>query len=324
LARQFNRIYDLQVGIPAGSTISTEVEQTSGVDAGQVTTVVTEVPGAGFGISITELQMTFNINLTASSSPNTCTITVTNLNSENRAKLNRNKAVVLKVGYKEQGLTTLFTGTIFSFSSVQKGTDIVTTIQVGDGYTPLVNKTICDVRSGTVESLITFLAGKLGVPIGTLSNGDLGSGKGLLRVYDKENPYVLSGKIKSALDKIAKGNKLEWYIEAGSLIVTPLGGLRLEPEIQVESGTGLVGSPSSASQNLSGKKKEDDTVDTKSSNGIKFETLIEPRFGIGRRARITSKFYDKVSVRVTKVTHKGDFRGKSWTTQVEAEIINNE
>ena len=316
MATQFTRIYELQVGIPANEVVVTE-----NVPPLAEGTTTKPAPGAGKGISITELQVEFDVKLSSDSTANTCTIKVTNLNEENRAKLNKDKAVILKVGYRDQGLVTLFTGTIFSFSSEQKGTDIVTTIQVGDGFTPLNEKSICDVRSGSVEDLFRFLAKKLGVPIGTLSNGSLKAGEGLSRVYDKENPYVLSGKVKSVMDKLAKANKLEWYIEAGYLIVTPVGGLRLEAEVQVENGSGLIGSPSGMSQGLSDKGSE---KGDKNKDGIKFETLINPAFVIGRKVRVHSKFYKGVPARVTKVTHKGSLRGKSWFSLVESEIISDE
>ena len=314
MATQFNRVYELQVGVPANEVVVTE--NVPPLPAG---TTTVPAPGAGKGISITELQMDFDVKLASDSTPNTCIIKVTNLNEENRAKLNKNKAVILKVGYRDQGLVTLFTGTIFSFGSEQNGTDIVTTIQVGDGFTPLNEKTICDTRSGTTEDLFRFLAKKLGVPIGTLSNGSLKAGTGLSRVYDEENPYVLSGKVKSAMDKLAKSNNLNWYIEAGHLIVTPVGGLRLEAEVQVEYASGLIGSPSSVSQNLTTKPTEG-----KSNNGIKFETLINPAFVIGRKVRIHSKFYKATAARVTKVNHRGSFRGPSWSSLIECEIINDE
>lgn len=284
---QFNRSYELQVGEPGAS-----------------------------GISITDLQLSFNIEETSSSTADTCTFRVTNLNEENRAKLVKDQAVIFKVGYLDQGLTTLFVGDIFSFFTEQRGTDIVTTIQAGDGFTPLnqtrTNHTFA--ARSSCESIVRFLALEMNLPIGSLQNGSLGGGKGLERLYSRG--YVSSGNAKDVLEDVTKANGLEYTIQAGYLIVIPVGGTKVEPEVSVNRSTGLIGSPSATSQKL-GKKGGG----KKNANGIKFETLINPLLTTGRKARLTSKFFTDTSIKITKVSHVGSFRGNDWSTTAEGEII---
>lgn len=284
---QFSRSYDLQVGEPGGE-----------------------------GISITELEVSFNIEQTSESTPDTGTFRITNLNEENRSKLVKDQAVVFKVGYLDQGLTTLFVGTIFSFSTAQRGTDIVTTVQAGDGFTPLnqtrVNHTFA--ARSSCESIVEFLASKMNLPTGSLQNGSLGGGKGLKRLYSRG--YVASGNAKDVLEDVTKANGLEYTIQAGYLVVIPIGGTKIEPEVPVNRSTGLIGSPSATSQKL-GKKSES----KKDASGIKFETLLNPLLTTGRKARVTSKFFTETPVKVTRVSHVGSFRGNDWTTTAESEII---
>jgi hypothetical protein len=286
MASQFNRIYDLRI-----DTID------------------------GDALQISELQVEFSIELTSSSDPNGSVIKIYNLSEFNRDRIDTEGNLSLSVGYLNQGVTELYIGQISSFFHVQQGPDIITNITIGDGYVPLKDTRVVKTyaANSSVDSIIRDLAKRMGVAIGTLSNTGLGTGQGLSKTFPRG--YPASGQARAVLDDITGLSGLEWSIQAGSLIVLPKDGTRLEVEIPVRKETGLIGTPSPTSQKLGRKKK-------KNQNGIRFQTLLNPLIQIGRRVRVISKFYPEGTVvRITKVNHRGSFRGQDWTTSAEGEII---
>lgn len=266
------------------------------------------------GTKITELQIEFVLNQNSDSNPDTFICKITNLNEDTIGKLAKDKGIVLKVGYLNTGLENLFSGTIFHFVTTQQGADFVTTIQCGDGYTNVsqsdINRSFA--KGFTVDKIIRELASNMSLAIGQFNNGNLGSTAGLNKVFPRG--FIASGRTKDVLDSITEANGLEYTIQAGSLIVLAVGATKVEAEIQIEPATGMIGSPSLTTQNL--KKKE-----TKNDGGVRFQTLINPSLTVGRKVRINSKFFTNTPGRITKVIHRGSFRGKDWSSNAEMQII---
>lgn len=300
VSAQFNRKYELHIGVPAGTT-TTDGDKT------------TSVPGAGQGILIKDLQVKFTINKTEDSNADTANIEVFNLSSESKKKITKDSVVILKVGYEGQGLSTIFTGSVSSFSTKKSGADSVTFLDCADGYTPFrettLNKTF--EKGVNVEKIIRYCATRAGIPIGALLNTGKSNGQGLSFVYSRG--YAVSKSFQEEMESITKAHRLLFNVQSGYLIVRPENTDNLEPVVNININTGLIGSPSHSSQTKNSKEEK--------QSGVSFECLMNPLMVVGRRALLESEEYKRVDLRITKVRHSGDYRGSIWTTSVESKII---
>lgn len=97
---------------------------------------------------------------------------------------------------------------------------------------------------------------------------------------------------------MSKANALEWSIQDETLQIIPKTESSSNVIIELDSNTGLVGSPS------------------KTAKGVEFTSLIQPKIRPGVKVKIKSKILEGI-FKVRKVTHDGDSHQGDFLTKCE-------
>ena len=157
--------------------------------------------------------------------------------------------------------------------------------------------------------------------------------RGINRVY--QSAYSFAGSAKVALDDIMSSNALQYSIDNRTISVWPVNGSSANLALKINKDTGLIGTPQ--------LKKSQSGSTSQQSGGITFKTLINPLITVGKQARVEGESIDYASTTyedqffdqqripggtktfahdctITKVTHKGDYMGNEWFSDVEGTI----
>lgn len=237
---KFGRTYRLEVATQSGSTL------------------VIEPP----------FTIQFDVYRNLIVSPNESTIRIFNLAANNRNQIRYDvsnygelRPVVLKAGYINQTLATVFSGNIAQAWSVREGTDFITTISAHDGGFSFVNgKTDNTFPANTAfDTVIRTLAGQ-NLPGTTL--GAVGSYPGQL---SRGNAY--SGTTSDILTQLTGGG---FFIDNTKVHC-------LNPNECVEGGIQVINSRSG----LLGTPVRENLI-------IHFDMLFEPRLLIGQQVKLES------------------------------------
>ncbi len=254
------------------------------------------VPGQE-GKDFTGLRINFSVEKTSESNPNQAKIQVFNLSQASRSFVEtKGLKLVLQVGYEPPGskslIETLCQGDVKKVSNELKGSDWVTTLEVGDGETALTEKTF----DKTFEKGIT-----LQKAIGEVKNS-LGLASGAIAgIKDKvfKSGLTLSGGSKQLLDTLTKEGDVEWSVQDGEVQILPPKGFTSDEVIFLSPQTGLLDSP------------------VKREEGIEIRSLLIPKIRPGRRIQVDSSIV-KGTYRIRKVTFSGDTHEGDWTARTEA------
>jgi hypothetical protein len=273
--------------------------------------LVIGLPGS-LGVKITGLNISFDISKSDDSEQNTANIRVYNLNPEHRRLTEQDGVVVvLKAGYQERELKTIFTGDIITASTSRQGTDIVTEISCGDGYTPLLETRVNrSYPKGTpVQTVLEDIGGKdLGLPIGELNSAKL--------TQKCENGLSYMGDAYYVLDSICKPRHINWSIQDGQFYAIGTQKSSTEKRVFLSKDTGMIDSPERVVKKP-GKRKSNPDPD----GGVRVRSLLNPEIRPNKLIDIQGEFINNgqvMTLKVKKVTHRGEFEGGDWVTEVEA------
>ncbi len=293
MSLQHNRIYALTIGNIASGT---------GVRISNVPDKDTPEPVG--------LQITFQIskNVDNKKNKNSGQIAVYNLSPATLATLEEGfVTVTLEVGYLAGGLKLLISGNVREFSTVKKGVDRITTLQVGEAFTALNHEFISKyVPPGSTDQdvLNEIVAQMPGVSLG----GSIG--------LDLSNPisfgYSLHGSPQEMLDDFCNANKLEHRCSNNVLTVTREGVLANPSKgyaIVLARETGMVEIPFQSSG--SGNKSKKDAA---KEMGVQVKSLLNASIVPGELIKIRSLEAPHLDgyYRVGSCRYTGDFRGNDW------------
>jgi len=206
----FNRLIELQIGRP-----------------GEI------------GLLIKDLRISFSIEKSDTESANMAIIQIYNLTDNTVKKINRaGNILILRAGYEDEGIKTLFFGTIINSTDIKTGTERILEIQVADGVENIQDKnlTISYSAGTTVQKIFNDLVLLFGLPLTNI---------GLILSGQYINGWSFCGKIKDAITEVLDKVNLSWTIQNNQLVVVERGksvertGLFLTPD------TGLLDSPES-------------------------------------------------------------------------------
>lgn len=261
----------------------------------------------------TSLHIEFNIvKSDKAANKNKATFSVYNLSDDSIAKIKRNQKVEFRAGYVEDNPKIMFLGQVTDVSTKREGVTVKTTIKCEDGYVPVREGHTC--KSFPAGSSVGFIISEivtndLGLPKPLMSNGNLGDSKGINKKYQKSVPK--QGHSGNIITKLCKENFLTWSIRDGNVIVYPVNGSTGVAVPKLSSASGMIGSPQRATDN---KSKLTDSKDIQ--DAYKVKSLLNGTFNTGDLIEIVSSFTTG-QYRITKVTHKGSFRGTDWFSELE-------
>lgn len=271
----------------------------------------------GNGLLIENLQVTFDISKSTNNKnrTNSASIEIYNLSDESLKILDTDyPAAVFEAGYLDTGgPKRLFAGQVTNVTTRKSGTDIITQIQMGSGYTALNHETLSDLVppgnnvKDAIENLRKAIGADRGVYNGTNLNNELISG------------YPLSGTPKEMLDELAEKYQLDWQLDDGVLYVHDNDRPATEQYQQayvLSPFTGLIERPYRVSGDNRRSKK-----DKVKKPGVQMKILLNPDIKAGDIVRIEEGLL-KGWYKVDSLRHTGSWRSESpWYTEIKGSLI---
>lgn len=271
----------------------------------------------GNGLLIEGLQVSFDISKSSdnTNNSNSASIEVTNLSDESLKILQTDYPVaVFEVGYESLGnMAIIFGGQVTNISTRKQGTDRVTQIVMGTGYTELNHSTLQKlVPAGkTVKDVVEEL--KKSFP--NISRG-VYNGTNLNSVLI--NGYSLSGSLRTELDRLSKTYKLEWRIDGDTLYVNNRDRASTEnfdTAYVVSPSSGLIEIPYYVSGNANETLK-----DPAKKQSVQFSMLINPHINAGEVIKLEDTqitgWY-----KVDSIRYSGSWRNGDWLQEVSCSAI---
>lgn len=271
---------------------------------------------SGNGLLIDKLQVTFDISKSTNNKnrTNSASIEVYNLSEESLKVLDTDYPVaVFEAGYLDTGgPQRIFAGQVTNVSTRKSGTDIVTQIQMGSGYTELNHETLNDVVppgnnvKDAIEKLRKSIGADRGVYNGTNLNNEI--------IYG----YPLSGTPKEMLDELAEKYQLDWQLDDGVLYVHDSDRAATEQFQQayvISPFTGLIERPYRVSGDRRRSKK-----DKVKKPGVQMKILLNPDIKAGDIIQIEEGLL-KGWYKVDSIRHSGSWRGDNWTTEIKGSSL---
>lgn len=262
----------------------------------------------GNGLKITEAQISFDISKTSDnkrSNGNSATIEIYNL-SEDHIRLLESEYIkcTLSVGYASQGARVVVDGNVTEITTVKSGTDFITQVKMGEGYTDLNHQDLRELVSPgkTVQDVIEQIRSQMP-----------GVGRGSYTGTNLNNPIVhgwrLNGTPREALRKLCEAHNIEYNVSGGVLNITDDNGLATKNTVLaplVNKDTGMVDVPFYVSEK--GKKGPNDK---RRRRGIQFKALLNTEYIPGQLIKVESQFITGF-YRITASRFSGDYRGNEW------------
>lgn len=271
----------------------------------------------GDGLLIENLQISFDISKSTNNKnrTNSASIEVFNLSQDNLKLLDTDyPAAVLEAGYLDTGgPKRLFAGQVTNVGTRKSGTDIITQITIGSGYTTLNHQILSEFAPPGTD--INKVFEKIRVAIGadrgvynltTNFNNDIISG------------YPLSGTPKDMLDEISEKFQLDWQLDDGVLYIHNNDRPATEQyqlAYVISPFTGLIERP----YRVSGDRRRS-TKDKAKKPGVQMRILLNPEITAGSIIRIEEGLL-KGWYKVDSLRHYGSWRGESWYTDIKGTLI---
>lgn len=267
------------------------------------------------------LHMTFEVEKDTEEDPNYAKIRVWNLRKETRDELvTPDNFVVLYVGYAEEAGPILLTaGTLVYGYSYHDGPDVVTELEILDGYANL-RDTVVSLGYGPgvrARQIITEIAKQMGLHL-VMADDEPD------RVW--KNGFSYYGIAHRALHKVTSGTGLEWSVQNNELQVITRRGTTPRQGIVLAADSGLIGYPVRTRKGAREKAKVTDEKTGKAKNitsakqqkdGWRVTSLILPTVNPGDLVKLESRSVD-AWFRVETVKHSGDYGGTGeFLTELE-------
>lgn len=270
----------------------------------------------GDAVRISELTISFDVNKSVDNKrkSNGAIIEVTNLSNATLAKLETEfLAASLSVGFVDTGLVALLIGQVTQVTTVKRGADKVTQLQLGEGYIELTQQYIKSVtpEGSTVEEVVEEVRKQMpGVVRGAYSGLNLQN-----RVMFG---YPLTGTPRQILNDLAETYRFEYRLDRNALSVNDLGGVSdkdTSTAFVLNERTGLVDIPYKTSAD-GRKAKKDNTK----RMGVQVKALLNARILPGSPIRIESELITGW-YRVVDARYYGDSSGNDWYVEAFCEEI---
>lgn len=263
-------------------------------------------------ITVENLRMTFSILKTESASTNTCNFKVYNLSSDKRNELaNFGDEVRVSAGYKNSnGAQFLFLGDTTQVSHLFSESEIITSLDCGDGDKTLNNTTISIsfAEEITAKSVIKSIAEKMNLNLIEFSpKQDLSYRFG----------YANAGKAIDILKQVCNYLNLIPSVQNGDLYILDRSVGTVKLPIDINADTGMIGTP----ERFTDKSQfayRPLAPNAKPEPGWKVRTLLRPDILPGDKIRLRSQRANVNGVfYVISARHEGDNYGPQFESTLE-------
>lgn len=272
--------------------------------------------GEAFEIN-NDLQITFDISKSTDNKKktNSAAIEITNLNPDQIKLLDTDyPAAVLSVGYLNAGnIKRIFAGQVNHVSTRKQGTELITQLQIGSGYTDLNHEVLSEIvpPGKTVKDVAETLRKALpgvsrGVYNGTNLNNEILYG------------YPLMGTAKEMLDQLSDKYGLDWQVDDDVLYMKNNDRANNENFNQayvISAYTGMIENAYRVAGDRKRSKK-----DNAKKPGVQMKILLNPDINAGDIIRLEDTFITGW-FRVDSLRHSGSWRSGNWYTEIKASYL---
>lgn len=258
------------------------------------------------------VRISFEIDMTDNITTNTAKIDVYNLSQETIGLLEQKDAsCILKIGYDDEELSTLFIGNIVEFEHDFTGSDVITKISCKDGYIPLTAKklSLSFVADSTTKQIIDKIVAEL-----NLTKGDYSA----IPSYVYKQGFSFIGSPGKALELVLSRIGYEWTIVNNVLIISKENESNNTTIMQFLSpSTGLLDKPKRFKGRQIRVIKTSATKKNKLLDGWKIKSLIIP--SIQPKSLISVKSEELEGIFLVKaVKFSGDTHDNTWYAEIDA------
>lgn len=260
------------------------------------------------GVTRTEvsgLHMEFRCSRTVKAEPSTLELDMYNLAEDTRKSLEeyKNTVVTLNVGYEGQTFD-LYTGDVTTVRTRREGSNIITTVEAGDGakggrrwlrkHYPK-NTKLLTVLEGLAKAA-GFGRGNIRKLVGTVEARQLPA--------TIKNGITICGYAHDELNELCQSRGLEYSIQNNEVQVTKAGeAVPGTPVIELSPTSGLIGVP---------------TVDQEGI--LDAEAALIPGIFPGSKVKITSEFVTG-AFRVLRADYNGSVDGSVFSVAIEGQKL---
>lgn len=263
------------------------------------------------------LNFSFSFKKTITPEMNPGTLKIFNLAASTRGSIHELESVcIVRVGYAEaEGPVEVFRGYVSSASTAREGPNLVTVLELRDGYQELqAAKANVSFSGGiSLDKPINDIIKKLGF----LPEKKLNRLKGkVAEVKNKILPrgWSFNGSAKDAMNELCSFAGIEWSIQSGQLKL--LAPKEVDSTIvYISSESGLVGKPTRLSNIATSSTDAKDTK-KKKQLGWRIESLLLPTVEPGNAVQVASEEVNG-TFKVVTVSHEGELMGPGWNTTLE-------
>lgn len=267
---------------------------------------------AGETLRIEDMRIVFSIEKSIYSetkSVNLSKITIYNLSKPTRNAISEiDDLCVLQVGYREQGLTTIFSGDITEVTHNTTPPDITTVLSLGDGYTTMRDaySNVSFGKDTNIKRIIEKLVDDL-----TLSakNFDLSAIKDVIF----KAGFQSSAPTRDILTELSKIGDFDWSIQNDRLKIQLKNITSGEEIVLLTPQTGLIDSPERITFIEDGQNQK---------KGYQIKSLMVPQVIPNDFIAVQSnEITRKTLFRVVDIRHDGDTHGRDWTSTIRVQIV---
>lgn len=323
----YNRIYEIAISDPVsalstysyfgeffdklGRKIGTTSTRNSSVDANDEVRAKILTPPLQI-----EFSGTTSIEGSGSSSSSS-ELKLYNLSDKQISYFNQSPVYLsIKAGYSDTSLAMIYSGQVYDFSTDRDGSDLITVVMLKDSYEALKNIRVSKKYppNTPIKYILLDLAriySSVGITLGTLDLDTVN--------YRTPTSFVAEGYLKDILDELCDGFLLTWFVSHNQIHIMP--GIRGNKGAY-KSALGVIIKP----ENIKGtieKKNDSNTqlsTDDSPTGGVKFTTFLNGNISADKYLDIKVDGFEGI-YKISSVTHKLNYRGSEWDTEVEASYI---
>lgn len=259
-------------------------------------------------IVIKDLRITFQVIKTDTESANTASISIYNLSRESANKIGRKgNNIALRVGYEDEGIKSLFFGTITKATNRKTQTELILELECFDGIQNIQEKTITiSYGIGTpAQQVLNDIVRVFGLPL---------TNTGFTITGQYANGYSFIGKVKDALTEVLGKSGYTWTIQNQQLVVIIQGQTVQRTGLLISPNTGLISSPEFL------EDIDEKTVSEDTPRRVKLKCLLFPQLFPGVEMQLESSVING-TFRVEKADSKGDNWEGEFITELEVTQI---
>lgn len=264
------------------------------------------------GKLIKDVRVYFEIEMTGNKLTNTAKIDIYGLSEETLGFIEqKGSSCILKIGYDNEELSTLFTGNIVEYELNFIENDLVIKITCKDGYIPLTEKklSLSFIENSTTKQIIDKIVSEL-----NLTKGDYSS----LPSYSYKQGFSFVGSPGRALDLILSRIGYEWTIINNVLIISKENESNNKIVAQLLSpDSGLLDKPKRFKNESVKTVKTTEKTKNKLLDGWKIKSLIIPSIQPKCLIKVESEELSGIFL-VKSVKFTGDTHGNPWYAEIDA------